>query len=336
MFDSLQAKADSLTKGVNSVAEAMKLFGLTSSAEAKKAADAFEQAWKRIESDGTVTMDNKRKAFQQYAESVIASGDKVKIAALELKAGFYDLEIATDAAGKSFVRAKGGLDSYNAGMRDSISLTAGEINGAKLISQQLDVMTAARERSIVAREQEIAAQERQNAVTEREVALKNKARNTDAAGFSKDMTGSSVINAEGATALSVLNTLKGYGLTDAQAQDVLHEFSDNAGGIRFSGQYGASSLSEALRRAAEKRLTSVPFNDSGNTGGGSSNSGSNGSGSSSSSSTPATNAPSKTNVYQVAITFEGRNTTINTATAEDAQSLVSWITELEAAAARSA
>ncbi|MFZ2990904.1 tape measure protein [Ideonella sp.] len=108
-------------------------------------------------------------------------------------------------------------------------------------------------------EAEIEAQERANALREREIELKNKARNTDANGFSKDMTGNQVINAEGATALSVINILKSYGLTDEQAKTIAAEFSDNSGGVRFSGQYGASSLSEALRRAAEKRLTETPM-----------------------------------------------------------------------------
>lgn len=329
------------------VENAFERMGIKSSAALATAAAASERDFKIIRDAGTSTPHDIQEAFKKYAEDVIASGDQVKIAAVSQQAGMYGLEIATDAAGKALVRAKSALDSYNRSAEDNISLTAGEINGAKLITEQIDLLTAARERSISAREQEIAAQERQNAVTEREIELKNKARNVDANGFSLDMTGKQTVNAEGATALSVLNTLKGYGLTDAQAKDVLAEFSDNNGGIRFGGQYGASSLSEALRRAAEKRLLAVPFNDA-STVKGSSNSSSTSSSSGPDTSvapstastggttTPATNPPGKTVLlYQTVLQLPGRRpVTVQSASAADQGDLHALVRELAADAAR--
>jgi septation ring formation regulator EzrA len=182
MFDQLKAKSDQLTEGINSVDEALK-FGLTGKAEATKTADAFAEAWKRIEYDGTVTMENKRAAFQKYAEAVIASGDQVKIKALEMKAGFYDLEIATDAAGQSFVRTKDSASDLANHLQNVQTAAAG-------IGPTLKGMNAQLER-------EVSAQERLNQLQERAQALKNKERNVDANGFSLDSTGKQTINAAG-------------------------------------------------------------------------------------------------------------------------------------------
>ncbi|WP_374432188.1 tape measure protein [Ideonella dechloratans] len=316
MFDQLKAKSDQLTEGINSVDEALKKFGLTGKAEATKTADAFAEAWKRIEYDGTVTMENKRAAFQKYAEAVIASGDQVKIKALEMKAGFYDLEIATDAAGQSFVRAKDSASDLANHLQNVQTVAAGIGPTLKGMNDQL--------------EREVTQQERLNQLQERAQALKNKERNVDANGFSLDSTGKQTINAAGNTYLSIVNWLKSAGLDDKKAQEIAGDFVDARGDVPYmnnpgQAKWGGSTLSDALSHAAQSALFgSDRSGASQKTPSKASNTDSTASGGTSSSSTS----------HVVEIKLGTTTTSVNTASESDATSLVNVLKQLQTEAAR--
>ena len=107
-LDKIRDKVDALTPGVNSLAEAFKLLGMKSPEELKKAADAAEQAFKRIEAGSDMTkagLANVREAFRLYAEKAIAANGGVATDTLRVQAEMKGLEIVTDSTGKSIVRA---------------------------------------------------------------------------------------------------------------------------------------------------------------------------------------------------------------------------------------
>ncbi len=314
MFDRLKTKSDELTLGINSVDEALKKFGLTSQTEAKKAADSFAEAWKRIEYDGTVSMDNKRAAFQKYAEAVIASGDQVKIKALEMKAGFYDLEIATDATGRAFVRNKSGADDFGNGLDNVGRRAADTRTQLERMNDQLD--------------RQISAEERALKLKERQQALDNQRRNVDSNGFSLDQTGKQTINAAGNTYLSIVNWLKSAGLDDAKAQSVARDFVDARGDVPYmnnpgQAKWGGSTLSDALSRAAQSALFGADRSGASQTAPSKGTDGA-ASGSTSSSSTK----------HVVEIKFGTTSGSVNVASEADATTLTNLLGQLKTAAAR--
>ena len=136
------------------------------------------------------------------------------------------------------------------------------------------------------------------------------------------------------TVAGIIETLKGYGLTDAQAAGLAREFTDGNGGIPYfnnAGQlrYGGkgSTLSQALARAAQlvKQGVISPGMQWGGTtpgagfGDGGATTGALGSGLSAGGSTSHT----------VTINIGGKATTVNTASAGDAQALTDLLRQLE-------
>lgn len=98
-----------------------------------------------------------------------------------------------------------------------------------------------------------------NGSLQRTISLKNTLRNVDANGFARDKTGKITIAAEGATYESLVSALKSYGLEDAQAQQIARQFLDGNGNVPAINnpgqrQYGGSTLSDALQRAAQEAL----------------------------------------------------------------------------------
>jgi tape measure domain-containing protein len=178
--------------------------------------------------------------------------------------------------------------------------------------------------SVAGLEQEISAQERLNALKEREKALNDKKRGVDAKGFSTDTTGQTV-NGLGDTYLSILNQLKGYGLSESEAAQVAREFTDsngnvpyfnNPGQLKYGGP-GGGTLSYAIQQAAAQLL----FNK-----GTSLNPGNAPAPSPSPSPSPAP-TPNTTalSTYKVEIKLGSSTTTINTASDADARNLVNTL-----------
>jgi tape measure domain-containing protein len=107
-LEKARAAADNLTPGVNSLAEAFKTLGLKSPEELKKAALAAEEAFKKIQQGSGFTraeLANVQEAFRRYAETAIAANGGVATDTLRVQAEMKGLEIVTDSAGKTIVRA---------------------------------------------------------------------------------------------------------------------------------------------------------------------------------------------------------------------------------------
>lgn len=105
LFQAIRARADEATGGINSLTEAYKLFGITSRDELRKTADGFRQAWERIRYDATLTLQQKQRAFVQYAQAAIAANGGVISSELKLQAETLKVELAADKAGQAVVRA---------------------------------------------------------------------------------------------------------------------------------------------------------------------------------------------------------------------------------------
>ena len=244
-----QQKLDDLKPGVNSLDEAFRKLGLTGPAELNRIADSAKEAFQRIANDGTVALSAKQEAFRRYAEAAIASNDQIKISEASLVAGVYDMEVATDSAGRAIVRVAGEGQRGFGSMAESV----------KSAGQQVDNLTSSLDRQNSELERQISAEERALQLKERQIALDNQRRNVDANGFSKDMTGKQTINAAGNTFLSILNDLKSAGLSEAQAQEIARQFTDSSGNVPYmnnpgQARYGGSTLSDALSKAVQQTL----------------------------------------------------------------------------------
>lgn len=100
-LSSAQGRLDQLRGGVNSVAEAMRRFGLTSREELRRTADDSRQAWQLIRNDATLSLAEKQQAFRRYADDAIAANGGVVSSNLELEARLLGVELAADKAGRS-------------------------------------------------------------------------------------------------------------------------------------------------------------------------------------------------------------------------------------------
>ncbi|NVM90837.1 tape measure domain-containing protein [Variovorax sp. SG517] len=142
--------------------------------------------------------------------------------------------------------------------RRSADLKDLEAQKADILADKIRSLANSEQARTAALEASISAQEKALDLAERQLALENRRKGVDKNGFSLDKAGNT-INAGGATRTSVLEYLKGAGVTnDEQARRITNEFADSRGDIPFlnnPGQkkYGGdgSTLSMALLKAAE-------------------------------------------------------------------------------------
>lgn len=104
-LDQARAKLDDMKAGVNSLDEALKVFGLKSQQEIQRTADTFRQAWQQIRNESTVTLRQKQEAFRRYAEAAIQANGAVVDSTLQTEAAMVGLKVEVDAAGQVIVRS---------------------------------------------------------------------------------------------------------------------------------------------------------------------------------------------------------------------------------------
>ncbi len=114
-LEKARGKLDEILPGVTSLAEAYKVLGVTSRAELQRTADTSRQAWERIRTDATLSLDQKRQAFSKYAEAAIAANGGVATSSLEAEAKMLGLGIQADETGKAIVT---GMGKASASTRD--------------------------------------------------------------------------------------------------------------------------------------------------------------------------------------------------------------------------
>jgi len=129
-----RAKADDLASGVNSLDEALRLFGLKSKAELTTTADRLGQAYTTISASANVSLQSQIEAFVKWRDAAVAAGKNVEggqvaIAqrTLEIRAGAAGmgealqsaLDKGTAAAGKT----RAALQDVAGAAQEAIDLT---------------------------------------------------------------------------------------------------------------------------------------------------------------------------------------------------------------------
>lgn len=313
MLDTLKRKAAELVEGVQTLDEALKVFGLQSRADMQKTADTMGAAWAKIRDDATVAIAQKRQAFEQYAAAVVAATGGIVTEQLKVEAAMLGVEIAADSAGRVIVTS----------MASAADATQGAAQAAMSLTGELDSATEAQRRYNAAKDAELHVREQALYLAQREKALRDAERNVDANGFSLDMTGSQTVQAAGITPEYVQQLLKSMGLTDEQAAQVARGFVQN-GRVVFQGDLVAE-----LRKAADRVLNSSGIGGSG-AGGAASAGGA--SGASSSGGSGATisggQSPTVTKIYRVEIVTPGRGVTaVNAADDASAQTIARLLSD---------
>lgn len=237
--------------------------GIRSTESLQRLEASAKRSYETIRDSGKASAADISNAFEVYAKRAIEANNGVASATLKAEAAARGFTVTVNDAGQAIVTKMGQaaaalekITGYYAGIGQSL-------NEVRVLQ---DALTAATLRQRDAIDAAVEAQNRLLDSVAAEKALRDRIRNTDANGFAKDSTGTTVVNAEGATPLSILNVLKGYGLNDAQAAAAARQFTAN-GQVVFSNQYNASTLSEALRRAAEAVLLSQGVNAGASSGG---------------------------------------------------------------------
>ena len=264
-LDKAKAKLDEITPGINSVAEAFRTFGLKTREESQALARNYGEAFDKLRFSGKASASDLRTAFTSYAEAAVAANGGVVDTLIQAKAASLGLKVEMDETGKVIVSAMTGA----AGAADTVRQKIDEGTEAlrrqgdlyqQMIQRYEDLRTLSADYS----ERQIEQLERENELRQRGIDLENKRLNIDAQGFSLDKTGKQTVNAGGETWLSILNTLKGFGVTDDKAaRRIASEFTDSRGEVPYfsnPGQkkYQADTLSMGILKAATSWVMQNP------------------------------------------------------------------------------
>lgn len=144
----LKDELDKAKPGINSVAEAMKVLGVTSQQSLQETASKFRLAYETMRSSGTATARELQDGFVKMAEATIAANGGVATEAIKVEAAMRGIKISTDAAGKSVIESMGGAATATRRVGDEASTAAGKFD--KLSSSARGAAVAASEAAQVA------------------------------------------------------------------------------------------------------------------------------------------------------------------------------------------
>lgn len=137
-LDTIKAKVDAVTPGVNSLAEAFKTLGMKSPDELRKAAKTAEEAFNIIKNSADFTttgVNNTKEAFKRYAEAAIAANGGVASEMIKAQAWVQGYTVEIDKTGKAMVmvadsakEAVGGVAILTDSMQESSAAAAEAAN----------------------------------------------------------------------------------------------------------------------------------------------------------------------------------------------------------------
>jgi tape measure domain-containing protein len=161
------------------------------------------------------------------------------------------------SAREAELRATGELTAAKAAeiesARRSADLKDIEAQKADILAQKTRDLANSEQARTAGLEKQIEVQEKAIQLAERQRALDERKRTAyDTAG--------NVVNAQGETLTSIINTLKGYGLDEAKARELAKPYINPNGQVNYGAgnSLGGSTLSDTLRILAEKTLSSGP------------------------------------------------------------------------------
>ncbi|WP_157040266.1 phage tail tape measure protein [Polaromonas naphthalenivorans] len=194
-------------------AEAFEALGISSQASLKLVAGSAKVYYDRIKADGTSTAVDIANAFKAYAEKAIAANNGVATEAIKTEAAMRGLEVQTDSAGKSIVKAMGEGQAAAAKLGEQFRMTAEQV---KANEDAMDRLNMKYTLSANYTERQLSLLEKENALVERRNALERERLNIDKEGYSLNTAGQRV-NVAVESAASIYQRAKDSGLTDAQA-----------------------------------------------------------------------------------------------------------------------
>lgn len=99
------AKADELKRGINSVAEAAKVLGISTQDDLKRTATTMQQAWEQVRASTNVAMADKIKAFERYREAAMAANGGVESSQVKLERQILETQAKAAGLGTQFTDA---------------------------------------------------------------------------------------------------------------------------------------------------------------------------------------------------------------------------------------
>lgn len=232
LLKQIEDQAKKAVTGVTELDKALKLLGVKTREDLQKTAADFKTAYETALRSGKLTAEQLAQAFTKYAEAAIAANGGVATETLKSEAAMRGLEIVTDKAGKTIVRAMGQGADAAGNLGNNLKNAAGEVQGLMAWLDRLEKRNAEVKSKLV----------------------------TDKDGFSLDKDGKRLaMGGDLNTLTGITNFLKQAGLNEEQAKGVAREFADSKGNVQYfnnPGQikYGGreSTISEALLKAAER------------------------------------------------------------------------------------
>jgi TP901 family phage tail tape measure protein len=210
--DSVKAAQDA----AKLTAEAFEALGISSQASLKLVASSAKVYYERIKADGTSTAADLSNAFKAYAEKAIAANNGVATETIKSQAAMRGLEIQTDSAGKSVVKAMGEGQAAAAKLGEQFKLTAEQV---RALEDAQDRLAMKYKLSADYTERQISLIEKENALVERRNALERERLNIDKEGYSLNTAGQRV-NVAVESQASIYQRAKDSGLTEAQALEL--------------------------------------------------------------------------------------------------------------------
>lgn len=102
----VKLKADLATPGINSLAEAMKVLGVTSQESLQRSATQFREAYDYLRTSGKATVNELREGFIQYAEAAIKANSGVASSSLKAEAAVRGVRIEGDRVVETMGKAE--------------------------------------------------------------------------------------------------------------------------------------------------------------------------------------------------------------------------------------
>lgn len=121
-LEKVRKKADEITPGINSVAEAATKLGVKTKTELERTANDFKASWDKVSQSAEVSLNEKIKAFARYRDAAIAANGGVESSEIALQRQTLQTQAAAAGLGDAFERAagrgkKGVEDAINAVVR---------------------------------------------------------------------------------------------------------------------------------------------------------------------------------------------------------------------------
>lgn len=264
-LEKARAKLDELKPGVNSVAEAFKVFGLQTKADAQRVYKNYQEAFTKLESSGTASFSQLQEAFKKYAQSSIDANGGVADSFLISKAEAYGLKFVVDETGRSIIKNMKDGAAAVSGLGSAARSAANEFS---LLQTNADMAANAAARAKINSGNTTKDEDKKRKDDE------NKRLNRDSDGFSTNDKGERITAGNDlGSRIGIIGFLQQAGVDNLEAaKKIANEFADAYGNIPYfsnpgQGKYGGSTLSAAVLKAAEQYVYQDKGTATGNAGG---------------------------------------------------------------------